>query len=270
MLNTQEKATNAVKLVTIDPYTREDVRIGGNIKFERLNIFNKDEIEFISDQQIDKEEEAKQNAVLALFTTPRMFADSNTPAPPIQVLAVYSHASFVHAFNLLSNEEKKEMKVLRSYWIGDGHNMPKIRESSDVDKVVSDLLVEHLAEKVRLYKANVRTGRLAPFKKTLDPAVFEGGVEYVEHLEQFKSKSKYDLEIIKKLAEGKKPKAVSDRAFAFTTPVITDAEIERVLKLVAEKPEPTLPYRPTSINQAEAIANAIKDALQPQTLKGEK
>lgn len=261
MVTTEEKATSRVKLQAVHPYTSQKVRLGGNLKFERLEIPNQDELEFVSDVQLEEQEAAQQNAVLVLITTPRMF-EEGVPAPPLRVLSAYSHASFVNAFNMLSNDEKKEVKVLRSFWVGDTANMPKLRESSDVESIASDLLVTSLAEKVRLYKANVLTGRLAPFKRTLDPSIFEGGIEYKEHLERTKGKAKYDLKIIKTLAEGKKPKAAIDYAFTFTTPIVTDEEIQKVLDLIAKNPEPTLPYRPAALNQAEQIANAIKQAIK--------
>jgi DNA-directed RNA polymerase subunit H (RpoH/RPB5) len=197
---------------------------------------------------------------------PRHFVDTESPAPGLYTLAVYSHASFVNAFNVLTNEEKKEVKVLRSYWVGGSSDLPKIRESSDVSKLVSEYLVNSLAEKVRLYKANLNTGRLTPFKKTLDESVYRGGKEYREHLEEIKSKAKYDLEVIKALAEGKEPKLPdTDRAFMSNTPILTKEEIALILEKVAKNPEPTLPYRPASqTSQAQEIASAIKEALRPE------
>lgn len=269
MVTTTEKASQRVKLQIINPYTTEKIRLGGNLKFERLDIANRDELEFASDEDLEREQAAQQNAVLALITTPRMF-EGGIPAPPVQVLTAYSHASFVHAFNLLSNEEKREIKILRTFWLGDSANMPQIRESSNVESIVSDLLVTSLAEKVRLYKSNVLTGRLAAFKQTLDASVYEGGIEYQEWLNLHKGKSKFDLKVIKSLAEGKKPRVVNARAFTFDTPVITDDEVERILDLVAKHPEPTLPYRPASINQAEQIANAINQILKINSQQGDK
>jgi hypothetical protein len=261
MVTTQEKASDRIKLQIINPYTTQKVRLGGNLKFERLDIANQDELDFVNDEALEKEEAAKQNAVLALIVTPRMF-ENNTPAPPIMVMAAYSHASFVTAFNMLSNEEKQNTRVLRSFWVGGTANMPKLRESSDIEAITSDLLVTSLAEKVRLYKANALTGRLIPFKPSLDESAYDGGVEYREHLERIKGKSKHELKIIKSLAEGKKPKVVTDCAFGFGTPIITEEEIQKVQDLVAKNPEPTLPYRPAALNQADRIANALKNVLQ--------
>lgn len=270
MITSEEKATNNVKINLVHPYTKQIVRMGGNLKFQRLEIPNKDELDFFSDEQIEAEEKAMQNTVLALITTPRMLVEGDIPTVPIKVLTAYSHASFVTAFNLLSNDEKKEIKIVRSFWVGDTANMPQLRESSDVEKIASDLLVNSLAEKVRLYKANPLTGRLAPFKPTLDPSVFEGGIEYREYLERIKGKSKYDFEIVKALADGKSVKPAKDFAFGFETDVITKDEIDRVVAAVKTNPEPTLAYRPAALNQAESIANAIKQALQPVQPIGDK
>lgn len=269
MITLQEKATERVKLVEVDPYTTDErVRIGGNIKFGRLEIVNQDEIDLYSTEAIRKADYAAQNSVLALFVTPRE-AEGGVPIAPLMVLSVYSHASFVNAFNLLSNDEKKESRVLRSYWLGKADNLPKVNDKTDIDKVVSDLLVESLAEKVRIWKANPITGRLLKFKPQTSPSLYQDGVEYQYFLEQTKSLSKYELPVIKALAEGKKGKAISDTAFLTKTVVITEREIERVLELVEAKPEPSLPYRPPQDTLAEDIAKAIAQSVK-QPEKGDK
>ncbi len=263
----EEKATQNVSMQLVNPYARRTMRLGGNLKFERLDVPNKADLDFVTDEVLLREQQANQNVVLGLFVTPRHFQDTGAPAPSLQVLSAYSHASFIHAFNMLSNEEKANSRILRPYWLGNSSDLPLLRESSDVEKLVSEKLVSSLAEKVRLYKANVPIGRLLKYKPQVPEELYSNGLEYQEWFKAWKEHSKYEFTIVTALANGKKGEAIKDFAFGTEADVITKDEIEQVIAAVKAKPEPTLPYRPAKDNLAENLANALKQTLVTTEIK---
>jgi hypothetical protein len=262
MSEIKEQATGNVKLNVIDPYSTQERRIGGNLKFDTLEV-DPNELDFLTDEELEKSEQAQQNAVLALIVTPRSF-EGDIPAPATRVISAYSHASFVRSFNLLSNEEKKESKVLRAYWIGNTNQFPKLRESSNELEVISEYLVQSLAETVRRYKANIPVGKIFTYKRGADQLITDQ-TEYKEWFRLCKGKTKYEFDIVDKLASGKKVETIYDIAFATKTLVISKEEADKVLELVKTKSEPTLPYRPPSENIADNIAQSLTKLIKEKS-----
>lgn len=181
-----------------------------------------------------------------------------TPTPPDKAPCVITFSAFPRFWQVLMPDQKQASKIHRPYWLGESWSTDSIKS----DKQISDILVRDLAEKVRRFKANIDTAYLVPYDKSLvkvDPAQYKNGQDYRDYFASNKRNSRFDWDVVNKLANGEAIPPISAEAFGTFGDVLTEDEIEKIYLELKNNPEPKLVTRPASF---EAELNGNREDLK--------
>lgn len=219
---------------------------------------SKDQLLFNCVTSFKLSSEAKQ--LIGAEDDPQIRQEIEDASKPLVVTSVILQVNFANVYNLLSEDQKDDSAIKRTYWLGDGWN----GTLEGTDKNISDYLVKSFAERIRRYKANLPIHHFTEFDKyefAKNPISYEVSEDYQVWLHSNKPNAKYDFDLIDSFIKGEKIKPIKDRLFGTETDVITDDEIERIYLELKRTWEPKLALRTQNVNREERHNKSLVDVV---------